>query len=78
MQRLMWGLAIALGLAGCHGGEEKAESPPSEAEVKAGTTRDSADPRLNALQRTKRTINGLEADRKQRANDADGAETQAP
>ena len=78
MQRLMVGLAIALCLAGCRGGEEKAEAPPTEAEVQAGTTKDSADPRLNALQRTKRTINGLEADRRQKANDAEGAETQAP
>jgi hypothetical protein len=78
MRRLMCGLAIALSLTACNGHEEKADRLPSEAEVEAGTTKDSADPRLNALQRTKRTINGLEAERKQKAHDADGAESQAP
>ncbi|MNS22640.1 hypothetical protein D3C72_544400 [compost metagenome] len=74
MQRWVCGLAIALSLTACQGTEEKAEAPPSEAEVQAGTTKDSADPRLNALQRTKRTIHGIEADRKQKASEAEGAE----
>lgn len=78
MKRLMVGLAIALSLTACQGAEEKAETTPSEAEVQAGTTKDSADPRLNALQRTKRTINGIEAERKQKANETEGAENQAP
>lgn len=78
MKRWMGGLAIALSLAACQATEEKAETTPSEAEVQAGTTKDSADPRLNALQRTKRTINGIEADRQQKASETEGAENQAP
>jgi hypothetical protein len=78
MQRLMCGLAIALSLTACQAAEEQAETTPSEAEVQAGTTRDSADPRLNALQRTKRTINGIEAERRRKANETEEAEHQAP
>jgi hypothetical protein len=71
MKTLLFGLALAVTLTACHGHDDQAtgESGPSAAEVEAGTTKDSADPRLNALQRTKRTINGIEADRK-KADDA--------
>jgi hypothetical protein len=75
MNRLMGGLAIALLLAGCHSQDAGDKAAPTEAEVEAGTTKDSADPRLNALQRTKRNISDIETKRK---NAADGADAEAP
>jgi hypothetical protein len=71
MKTLLFGLVIALTLTGCHGHDDQAtgENGASAAEVEAGTTKDSADPRLNALQRTKRTLHGIESDRK-KADDA--------
>jgi hypothetical protein len=81
MIRLMRGLAIALLLAGCQGpGDDKAatDGQPSEAEVEAGATKDSADPRLNALQRTKRNISDIETKRQNAADSADGTDSQAP
>ena len=76
MNRRMGALAIALFLTGCSGqsGSSEGDRTPSAAEVEAGTTRDSADPRLNALQRTKRNVDRIEAERKDRADAADGTE----
>lgn len=70
MKRLMRGLAIALLLAGCQGQAD--DKAATEAEVEAGATKDSADPRLNALQRTKRTLTTIETDRKKAAEAMDG------
>lgn len=77
MNRLMRGLAVALLLAGCQGPaeDEAADGRPADAAVEAGTTKDSADPRLNALQRTKRSLNDIETKRR---DAADGADAQAP
>lgn len=82
MNRLMRGLTIALLLAGCHGpgdGDKAAtDSAPSEAEVEAGKTQDSANPHLNALQRTKRKITDIETSRKNAASSAGEPDPQAP
>lgn len=81
MNRLMRGLAIALLLAGCQGqaeDEATTDGRPAEAAVETGTTKDSADPRLNALQRTKRNINEIETKRQNAADSADGTDPQAP
>lgn len=64
MPRLLFGLTLIALLAGCHGGHHTSASEPTQAPdsaVKAGTTQDSVDPRLNALQHTKRTIGAIEA-----------------
>jgi PBP1b-binding outer membrane lipoprotein LpoB len=79
MNRLLRALAIALLLTGCHGHDKAtADNTPSESEVQAGTTKDSADPRLNALQRTKRTMNKIETEHKNAVDGADGTDPQAP
>lgn len=78
MNRLMRGLAVALLLAGCQGpaeDEAATDGRPADAAVEAGTTKDSADPRLNALQRTKRSLNDIETKRRDAADEADA---QAP
>ena len=77
MKRWIHGLAIALLLTGCHGQADEAKTDtPSEAEVNAGATKDSADPRLNALQRTKRTMGKIESEHKTAVEGAEGGDGQ--
>ncbi|HEY9720536.1 MAG TPA: hypothetical protein V6D47_00880, partial [Oscillatoriaceae cyanobacterium] len=65
MPKRLIALSAALILTGCHGSHHpstaRADAPAAASDVKAGTTQDSVDPRLNALQRTKRKIGEIEA-----------------
>lgn len=80
MNKWMCGLAIAMLLAGCHGHDDQAtgDKTPSAADVQSGNTKDSVDPSLNALQRTKRTMNGIEEQRKQQEDAAGVSDSPAP
>ena len=72
MKPWIHGLAIALLLTACHGQADEAKTTPSDAEVQAGTTKDSASAELNALQRTKRTMGKIESEHKAAVEGAEG------
>ena len=80
MPRRLIALTTMLLLTGCHGLHHRqaatSDAPAAASDVKAGTTQDSVDPRLNALQRTKRKIGEIEAIRAKNMAQVNATDTQ--